>query len=235
MGELYEKIYNKKDVTIPSEFLEDFLSDVDADFLKVFIYYLWKGNSVSIDEVCDYLSLTENDVIRAIKFWIKKGILPKDLLEDKKKINSIISINNSEKTYQNENKKNFEDVSKEFLFVAEKLLPNTISSVQYDTFRYFYEELDMSIELIEYLIEYCVSLGPGKTGSRYMKSVAMDWYENGVKTIDDVKKNQQIYSLKKLKNNNKNKYTIDINKKIQSDDLDAKLKKRMMDKEWSFK
>ena len=45
---------------------------------------------------------------------------------------------------------------KELLFVAEQYLGKTLSATDIDQITYFYDTLNMSAELIEYLIEYCV-------------------------------------------------------------------------------
>ena len=48
---------------------------------------------------------------------------------------------------------------KELLFVAEQYLGKTLSSTDVETIAYFYETLHMSLDLTEYLIEYCVENG----------------------------------------------------------------------------
>lgn len=50
---------------------------------------------------------------------------------------------------------------------------------------YIYNELSFSPDLLEYLVEYCVSIG--KKSSRYIESVAIDWYKNGIRTVKDAK------------------------------------------------
>ena len=50
---------------------------------------------------------------------------------------------------------------------------------------YIYEELKFSPDLLEYLVEYCVSIG--KKSCRYIEAVAIEWYKNGINTVDDAK------------------------------------------------
>ena len=54
-----------------------------------------------------------------------------------------------------------------------------------NTLLYMYEDLRMSCELIEYLVEHCVS--NGKKSFRYMQSVAINWYEANIKTPEEAK------------------------------------------------
>lgn len=80
----------------------------------------------------------------------------------------------------------------ELLFVAEQYLgQNTLNATTTDKILYFYDGLHFSVELIEYLIEYCVS--NGHNSIRYIETVAFAWAERGIKTIDDAKKSSSSY------------------------------------------
>ena len=50
---------------------------------------------------------------------------------------------------------------------------------------YWYDGLKLSIELIEYLIEYCVS--KGHSSIRYIEKVAISWAENNYQTVEQAK------------------------------------------------
>lgn len=47
---------------------------------------------------------------------------------------------------------------------------------------FFYDELHMSADLIEYLVEYCVSRG--RKSMRYIETVALAWTRDGVTTVE---------------------------------------------------
>lgn len=87
---------------------------------------------------------------------------------------------------------------KELLFVAEQYLGKTLSSVDIDMITYFYDTLDMSAELIEYLIEYCVE--NGHKSMHYIRKVALSWNEQKITTVSEAKSNTVLY--------NKNCYSI---------------------------
>lgn len=61
--------------------------------------------------------------------------------------------------------------------------PLTQSDVQ--SLLYIFEELHFSTDLLEYLVEHCVSIG--KKSCRYIEAVAIDWYKNGITTVEDAK------------------------------------------------
>lgn len=80
---------------------------------------------------------------------------------------------------------------KELLFYAEQVMGKTLSSTEVHHILYFYDELHFSVDLIEYLIEYCVS--KGKRSISYIRSVALKWKEQGISTVTDAKKDTNLY------------------------------------------
>lgn len=80
----------------------------------------------------------------------------------------------------------------QLLFIAEQYLGKTLDSVEISTILYFYDGLHFSSDLIEYLIEYCVSKGCGNC--RYMETVALSWAKEGVQTVEEAKQNALLYT-----------------------------------------
>lgn len=87
-------------------------------------------------------------------------------------------------------KKNEEIV--QLLFIAEKYLGKTLSPSETSRLLYFYEELHFSADLIEYLIEYCVS--KGSKSIRYIEKVALAWHESKITTVEMAKQESAAYS-----------------------------------------
>ena len=50
---------------------------------------------------------------------------------------------------------------------------------------YFVNDLDMSADLVEYLLEYCI--GKGHTSVRYMETVAQNWVAQNITTVQQAK------------------------------------------------
>lgn len=80
---------------------------------------------------------------------------------------------------------------KELLFYAEQVMGRTLSSTDVNHILYFYDELHFSADLIEYLIEYCVS--KGKRSINYIRSVALKWAAQGISTVTAAKKDTNLY------------------------------------------
>lgn len=74
-----------------------------------------------------------------------------------------------------------EEVS-QLLYIAEQYLAKTLTPTEMQKFFFFYDELHMSADLIEYLVEYCVSRG--RKSMRYIETVALAWTRDGVTTVE---------------------------------------------------
>ncbi len=84
-----------------------------------------------------------------------------------------------------------EDI-RQLFFVAETYLGRVLSSTEANNLLYFYDTLGFSFDLVEYLIEYCAS--KGNPGARYMEKVAIGWYQDGIRTVQQAKKQTSQYS-----------------------------------------
>ena len=74
-----------------------------------------------------------------------------------------------------------EEVS-QLLYIAEQYLAKTLTPTEMQKIFFFYDELHMSADLIESLVEYCVSRG--RKSMRYIETVALAWTRDGVTTVE---------------------------------------------------
>ena len=122
-----------------------------------------------------HLPLTDKDSSLAEKnmSFTQRNLLP---IEEKK---------------QEINEEEFEGI----LYVAQYLLPGGVSRSHIQKFEYMVEYLGMSSELIEFLLDYCASIG--KTSPRYIESVALDWHEKRIQTVKQAKSLIEQFDLTK--------------------------------------
>lgn len=80
---------------------------------------------------------------------------------------------------------------RQMLFIAEQYLGTTLSRTVTDELIYIYDQLHFSVDLIDYLIEYCVSKGSGDI--HYIKKVAFSWHEAGIDTVTKAKQETTTY------------------------------------------
>ncbi len=80
----------------------------------------------------------------------------------------------------------------QLLYIAEQYLGKTLTPTETRKILFFYDELHMSVDLIDYLIEYCV--GRDHRSIRYIETVAMAWKEEGITTVEMAKDSTSRYS-----------------------------------------
>ncbi len=74
---------------------------------------------------------------------------------------------------------------RELFFIAMQYLERPLSRTEMQKICYFYDELQFSPDLIDYLMEYCI--GRGHKSFRYIEKVALAWKEEGIASVHDAR------------------------------------------------
>lgn len=199
------------DVTIVSNvFIDYYMSDANGEYVKTYLYLLRAvatGEALSVVSIADKLNYTERDVCRALKFWEKQGILSLTFQDDNT-LESIrlLPINKPQETAASPAQtvekhqftldemadfKNNTDIA-EVLFIAEQYLGKTLSNTDINTILYIYDGLKFPVELIEYLIEYCVT--KDHKSMHYIEATALAWAKDNITTVEQAKSNSDTYN-----------------------------------------
>lgn len=80
----------------------------------------------------------------------------------------------------------------QLMYMTQKYLGRPLSTTEAGTIIYLYDSLNFSTELIEYVIEYCISRD--HKSMRYIEKVALDWAAAGITTVDEAKDYSGNYS-----------------------------------------
>ena len=83
-----------------------------------------------------------------------------------------------------------EDVA-QLIYICEQYLGKTLTPTDTRNILFFYDELKMSVDLIDFLIQYCV--GRGHKSMRYIETVAMAWSKEGITTVEMAKDSTSRY------------------------------------------
>ena len=125
------------------------------------------------------------------------NIRMQDSVVEKLKSQTTDKTASSQKEYTLDEIKEFRknpDIS-ELFFIIETYLKHTLSSTDTNMVLYWLDELHFSTDLVEYLVEYCIT--KGHSSLRYMNKVALGWADAGIKTVeqakDDAAAHSQIY------------------------------------------
>ena len=202
---------------LPNSFVDHYMANANGEFVKVYLFLLRHvedaASSLSISMIADYLNNTENDVLRAFRYWESVGLLrlghgpdggitAVEFLRDEEENTEFRSeavsapVESSIQTPVSNavplDTFRAQKEIKSLLFITEQYLGKTLTHTDVDTITYFYDTLHMSADLIEYLIESCVE--NGHKSMHYIQKVAISWVENGVETISQAKEQAAAYS-----------------------------------------
>ena len=219
---------------VSNQFIDEYMKDANDAQIKVYLYLLRMMGSnlpTSISDIVDKFNHTENDVLRALKYWEKRNLLSLDY-DDKGEICGLhmntVSAPAKEAeivpmpkivptpapetvamrktptkpapapafekpSYSLDDVAAFkkDEGASQILFIAESYLGRALSVVDIKSLLFIYKELNLSVELVDYLIEYCV--GKGKREMRYIEAVAVNWATEGVTTVRQAKNRSTRY------------------------------------------
>ncbi len=179
--------------TVENEFIDLYMTKANGEYVKVYLMLLRYLNaddqSISISKIDDLLECTEKDVLRALNYWHEAGLLKIDY--DASGSICGLSIGKVTKVSAPANKPAVsippkhssatqEDL-RQLYFVAEQYMGKPLSASEIKKINYFFDELHFSIDLIEYLIEYCVE--NGHKSMHYIEKVAHNWADANISTV----------------------------------------------------
>ncbi len=174
---------------IPDDFIENYMPMANGDYVKIYLYLLHctkSGKSFSVSSLADTFQCTENDVRRALKYWESKNLLTPENPSDagKEEVPAALSVPQKHSYSASETKAFKEQTEiRQLLFVCEQYIGKQLTRTDLETLLYFYDTLQFSTDLIEYLVEYSVS--KNKRSLRYMEAVALEWHKKGIKTVEE--------------------------------------------------
>ena len=209
---------SQSEVTLLSNiFIDDYMPEANGEFVKVYIYLLRALSttpvSFTLEQMADHLLCTERDILRALKYWSRQELLALDFAADKTLRGIALLLPKARSSAEDETAaatvrqpvppkaapltadrvkelKQNEDII-QLLYIAEQYLGKTLSPTEIQKILFFYDGLGFSADLIEYLIEYCVSR---HKSIRYMETVALAWAQEGISTVAEAKKANAWYS-----------------------------------------
>ena len=194
------------------------MPEASGEFVKIYLYLLRcasGGKEISMGRIADIFEHTEKDVARALKYWEKMQLL--SLTYDSEgNLTSIDFLEPSPKAAVLPEKPAFvappkvplspdriaelksHDDMEQLLFIAARYIGRPLTSTEIGNILYYYDSLHFSTDLIEYLVEYCVS--KGNKSCHYMEKVALGWAEEGITTPKQAQKfstryDKSVYSI----------------------------------------
>lgn len=203
---------------VPNSFIDAYMVRANGEYVKVYLYLLRcmndPGMTFSTSNCADKFEHTEKDIIRALKYWEREHLIRLDY-DDEGEICSIYLndcgalpepvpvsehqiIEDVEKTLPGQPKFVCKDseVFSQVTFIAECYLGRTLTFGEVDTLIFWVDTLGFDNDLIDYLIDTCVS--NDHKSFAYMDKVALSWSKKGIKTVDEARlensQHSELYS-----------------------------------------
>lgn len=194
-------------------FLDEYMPAANGEYVKIYLFLLRclasAHSELSLTLIADRFDHTEGDILRALKYWEKMKLIKLEY-DGSKSLSGIRLLNGSDRSGktpvpqaltpepETPGPENMEitplsqEEQKQLLFICEQYLGKTLSSTEVSQIQYFHDTLGFNADLIEYLIEYCVSRK--HKSLRYIESVALAWHKEGYTTVSEAKEHTTTYS-----------------------------------------
>lgn len=208
--------FQTSSTVVENDFIDHYMAKANGEYVKIYLLLLrhihTPDQGLSVSYFADCLDCTEKDVVRALHYWAEVGLL--SLKQDTSgKICELtlealprrqavavspapVSVASSEAPSKPQTIRQpaieEQNQLKQLYFVAEQYLGKPLSHTDVCKINYFYDTLHFSIDLIEYLIEYCVE--NGHKSMHYIESVARAWSDRKIKTVTEAKTDSQTYN-----------------------------------------
>ncbi len=184
-------------VVLPGTLLDAFLKEANEVQIKVYLFLMRKKNleNITVSTIADYFNYSEADVNRALHFWEARGVLSGTSKENRKEEKStdgkVVTLP-ARPSYKAKDLAEFakkQEIS-QLIFIAEQYTGNMLKSDDIASLLYINDSLGFTPELMEYLIEYCVS--NNKKSMRYIETVANSWAECGIQTVEAARSHTMV-------------------------------------------
>lgn len=209
---------------VTNAFIDYYMGDANDAQIKVYLYLLrmmQAGLSTSVCDIADKFNDTEKDIMRALTYWEKKGLIGLEYdaaghllsisLEDIPEVpeNGKVTVIPAARPVKpapmpataatsHRPRAASEKENQQLVFLAEQYFGRTLNPADIQKIFYIHNDLEFSMDLMDYLMQYCAE--QGKKDFRYMEKVAENWNEAGIKTTRQAKARARKY--------NKNVYTV---------------------------
>ncbi|MBQ9827383.1 MAG: DnaD domain protein [Lachnospiraceae bacterium] len=201
---------NANVTTVPNVFLDEYMVKANGEFLKIYLYLLRSqqepDRELSVSSIADTFNLTENDVKRALRYWRDEGLIKLSGINSRDGLK--VTLNPIEKHIKKtviEEPEEIpappsEDELQQLCLILEGYLGRPLTRGNVETVEYIYNELGFSMDLCDFLFEYCIS--NRHTNMRYIETVALNWAGEGIDTVEKAKteiklRSERYYSVLK--------------------------------------
>lgn len=182
--EFSSEVISSNVTSIDNVFLSDFLPNANGDYVKVYLYGLYKCSSSRDNDLASFskaLQMSEEDILSIFYYWQEAGLVNVINVEPiMVRFLPVKSALSKMKKYNVDKYATF-NISAQELIGSKMLTPREL-----EEFYYIVENLHMEQNALLRVIEYCVSIKGKNVSVSYIVAVAKNWAYDGVRTVEDV-------------------------------------------------
>ena len=174
--------------SLPSKIVDDYINLASQNETKVILYFFrHTSDGFDIGKCALALGISASDVNDALYFWAKNGVLLSESetnITVNKPEKPKLVIKNAKPTRLDVANRGLED--EDFAFVlrhAQEKFGRNLKSNEASTLLYIYDDLGLDVSVIIFLMQY--ALNEGKLNIRFIEKTAVDWVNDGVKSVVD--------------------------------------------------
>ena len=182
--EFSNEIVSNNTTQIDNIFLSDFLPNMEGDYLKIYLYGLYKCNSHkdnTLESFARDLNMSSEDIVSVFYYLQDMGLVNVIDIED-----MVVKFLPTKNALYKIKKYNVDKYTA-FNISAQEIIGNKmLTPREYEEFYYLIESLHIDKEALLKIINYCVKLKGENVSVSYISAVAKNWIYDGVRTSEDV-------------------------------------------------
>ncbi len=200
-------------ISVPYWFITDYMPQALGGYVKVYLYLLAAYQSdaptLDLEHASKELGMLYSELILSLEYWHEQKVLlftkqadeqcdltftfdkPQALLTTKSAsapAPNKLHVQQTRPHYSADElvlyQKQHQSIA-DLFSICEQYLGRLLSNTDQQVLFGLYDWLNMPLDLIEFLVEYCVS--NGHTKIRYIEKVALGWVDQNITSIEDAK------------------------------------------------
>lgn len=211
------------DATFITEYMPKANGTYVKVFLYVLHNSYHQADELNTKSIASSLDMLESEVIQALQYWKNENLILLEQKDSHLHIEFLTPQspkNDNKVTPKNENEKSNEvsaiktlrlekrpdytpeEISvysnvkeiKQMFLVAERYLGRLLSPTDLNYLYSFYDWLRLPTDVIELLLEYCIS--NGHSSFRYIEKVAINWADQGINSVEKAQQQISLFNKK---------------------------------------
>ncbi len=171
--------------SVPASVVDKHIKTASSVYLKVMLIILRNaGARLNTAQIADMLSVNEDEVIEAIRYWEQAGIFAFGTQEGMR-ATGVTRISAKPVYVSTVEISKLMETKPELRFMfdrLEKLYGRPITSTEQRSYIYLYESAGLPADVLVMIVEHCISIE--KTSIRYIEKTALNWADDGIDTHD---------------------------------------------------